>query len=108
MGIGAAAMSTYPLFLAINAGILPFLAASFFGGFAWALAGGTMYNYILERVPTDDKPGYLAWYNMVYNAALLIASISGGLIGNSIGLAEAIILFGIGRILSGLFILRWG
>lgn len=108
MGIGAVAMSTYPLFLAIKAGIVPFLAASFFGGFAWALAGGTMYNYILEKVPNDDKPGYLAWYNMIYNAALLIASLSGGLIGNSIGLAAAIVLFGIGRILSGLFILRWG
>lgn len=108
MGIGSAAMSTYPLFLAIKAGILPFIAASFFGGLAWALAGGTMYNYILEKIPTGDRPSYLAWYNMIYNAALLIASLSGGLIGNSIGLAAAIILFGIGRILAGLFILRWG
>ena len=72
------------------------------------MAGGALNNYILEGVPADDRPAYLAWYNLALNAAILLASLTGPLLAGWIGLAGTLILAGICRMVAALAILRWG
>ncbi len=108
MGIGAALTCTYPLFLITGQGAYSLMAASIFGGIAWAFAGGMMYNYILEKMPEGDKAAHLSWYNIIFNLALLVALLGGGILGNALGLFIAILIFGIGRAIAGFLIWRWG
>jgi hypothetical protein len=72
------------------------------------MAGGAIYNYILENVPSNDRPAHIAWYSLVSNAAILIGSLSGPAIAGIIGPALALVLFGIGRFLAGAAIVKWG
>lgn len=107
-GIGAAVMVFYPGLMALANGVELFLAASLLGGLGWGLMSSAFLNYILERVPQDDRPAHLAWYNLAFNAAILVGSLIGPLIATQIGLAAAMGLFAIGRLVSGLCIVRWG
>jgi MFS family permease len=81
---------------------------SIVGGFAWALVAGAYANYLLERIPQDDRPSHLAWYNIILNAAVLIGSLTGPLLASVIGIEAALITFGILRLLAGIAILEWG
>jgi MFS family permease len=105
-GIGIILLSVYPILTAF--GIVPYIIANFVGGIAWSLVGGGLYNYLLENIPGNDRPPYMAWYNLVANAAILIGSLMGPAVGGVIGMSTALIIFGIFRFLSGVAILRWG
>lgn len=107
-GISAALMSIYPLLLAFSHSFLPYLGISIWGGAVWAMTGGAMPNYLLEKVPDDDRPAYLAWYNIVLNAAVLTGSLLGPLLTDWIGLTIALIVFGLLRLLAGMAVLKWG
>jgi MFS family permease len=107
-GVGIMMMSLYPILLSYSKGFLDYLGISLVGGFAWALVGGALANYLLEKIPDQDRPAYLAWYNIILNAAILIGSLLGSLLAENIGLGSAIFLFGIARLLSGLAVLKWG
>ena len=107
-GLGVASMCLYPIGLAFSHNVSHFYLISVLGGFVWAMVGGAYANYLLERMPQDDRPAYLAWYNLILNSAVLLGSLAGPFIANHIGLSTALILFGILRLLSGLSILRWG
>ncbi len=89
-------------------GLPYYLAANFICGFAFSMASGGWYNYILENIPENDRPAHLGWYNLTLNAAILIGSLLGPAIGTVIGLSSALIIFGICRSLAGIAILRWG
>lgn len=52
-----------------------YMAAQVVSGTAWAWIGGGMINYVLERVPANDRPSHLAWFNMAVNAAILAAGL---------------------------------
>jgi hypothetical protein len=105
---GAMAMAGYPLLMALSHDVTLFLVASAIGGLAWALTGGAISNYILERVPADDRPAHLAWYNLALNAAVLIGSLAGPWLGQMMGLAPALILFAALRLLAAVALWRWG
>jgi MFS family permease len=107
-GIGATLMSLYPIFLAFSSGFIHYLGISLVGGFAWALAGGALANYLLEKTPGSDRPAYLAWYNIVLNAAILAGSLLGPAVAEHVGLGIALLIFGIFRLISGVAILKWG
>lgn len=107
-GIGALLMACYPLLLSISFQPWIYILTSCIGGVAWAMAGAATINYLLEYVPADNRPVYLAWYSVVSNAAILSASIIGPIVGDGIGLAAALILFGFGRLIAGLGILKFG
>jgi len=68
----------------------------------------SLLNYLLEKVPSKDKPSYLAWYNLVLNAAILVGALLGPVIGGIVGFAPALIIFAVGRMVAGMSILRWG
>jgi MFS family permease len=106
--LGAALMMLYPGLMAVSRGLGLYLVLSLIGGSGWALAGGALSNYILDKVPPDDRPAHLAWYNLSLNAAILAGSLAGPLIGNSLGLPAALGLFAAGRLLAALLIWHWG
>ena len=107
-GWGVAGLASYPIIVAYSHNIAIFYFASIVGGFAWSLAGGAYANYMLEHIPPDDRPPYLAWYNIALNVAVLVSSLAGPAIADQIGLFNALILFGIMRFLAGIAILKWG
>jgi MFS family permease len=105
---GAALMAIYPALMAVSRGVGLFLFLSLIGGFGWALAGGALTNYILDKVPQDDRPPHLAWYNLTLNAAILIGSLAGPFLGGWLDLSVALAVCASLRLLAALCIWRWG
>ncbi len=107
-GIGMILLGFYPVLLSFASSASLYLVASIVGGFAWSLAGGAMFNYLLEIVPSNDRPAHLAWYALGSNIAILSGSLIGPILGNWMGLAPALFVFGIIRMITGFTIVRWG
>ena len=107
-GWGVVAMSIYPIAMSLSKNAFHYYLLSIAGGFAWALVAGAYANYLLERIPENDRPSHLAWYSIVLNAAVLFGSLAGPLLANYIGLGTALFAFGILRLLAGFAILKWG
>jgi len=107
-GLGAIGMSIYPILLSFCTNPLQFYIVSTVGGFGWAMLGGAYANYLLEKIPANDRPAHLAWYNIILNTAILSGSLLGSLIAGHIGLGIALLVFGIARLLAGVVILRRG
>jgi MFS family permease len=105
---GVMGLSLYPILLSVSQQVWSFYGVSVLGGFVWALVGGAYANYLLEKVPSGDRPPYLAWYNIVLNAAILIGSLIGPVVAKGMGLSSALLLFGVFRLLAGISILKWG
>lgn len=107
-GWSVAGMAIYPFMLAASSSVWHFYVLSFLGGFLFAMVNGAYINYMLENIPPDDRPSHLAWYTIVLNIAILGSSLIGPAIAEATGLVNALIIFGILRILAGLAILKWG
>ncbi len=107
-GWGVSALCFYPIAMALSRNAFHYYLLSIVGGFAWALVAGAYANYLLERIPEDDRPSHLAWYNLILNAAVLFGSLAGPLLAGFIGIGTALIVFGILRFLAGIAILKWG
>ena len=107
-GWSVAGMAIYPFMLAASSSVWHFYGLSFLGGFLFAMVNGAYINYMLENIPPDDRPSHLAWYTIVLNIAILGSSLIGPAIAEAAGLVNALIIFGILRILAGLAILKWG
>jgi len=94
--VGVLGMSLYPLLNAYTTNLPIFLFTAVIGGAAWSLVGGSVGNYLLEKVPNTDRPAYLAWYNLALNAAVLLGSLSGSWLAKEIDLTTALIIsFGV-------------
>lgn len=106
--LGAAGVALYPFMLAASHTVLQFYILSFLGGFFFAMVNGSYINYMLENIPPDDRPSHLAWYTIVLNVAILSSSLAGPALAEMTGLVNALILFGVMRIVSGLVIFKWG
>jgi MFS family permease len=107
-GWGVVGLALYPILLAFSGGVWQYYGVSIVGGFAWSLVGGASANYILENTPENDRPAYLAWYNIILNASVLTGSLAGPALAGQIGLPLALILIGALRGLAGFAILKWG
>jgi MFS family permease len=108
LAIGVMLTCLYPLLISQATTVPLFYLASMAGGLAWSIAGGAMGNYILDQIPDEARPSYLAWYNLAVQAAVLIGSLTAPFLGDWLGLVPAL-LFGAGiRLLSGLLIWRKG
>lgn len=105
-GWGVVLMAIYPIILAFSQNASQFYIASVIGGFSWSLVGGSYANYMLEHIPPDDRPSYLAWYNIILNIAILIGSLGGPAIADKTGLFTALLLFGFMRVMAGIAILK--
>jgi hypothetical protein len=98
----------YPLLLALSRNAADFYWTSILGGLNYALVIGSYANYLLEKIPIEDRPAHLAWYNVILNTSILIGSLTGPFISSALGLVMALILIALLRFLSGLAILKWG
>lgn len=107
-GTGMVLLSLYPFLLPFCSNLGMFLLTSFLGGMAFSLVNGALYNYLLDEVPPTDRPSHLAWFNLVANFAILMASLIGPTVGEWIGLAPALLIFGFFRMMGGAVILRFG
>ena len=105
---GVIGMAIYPFLLSMSSEVWHFYGISLFGGVVFALVNGAYANYMLEHIPADDRPSYLAWYNITLNAAVLFGSLGGPVIADLLGLSDSLVLFSILRLLAGLAILKWG
>ncbi len=101
-------MFVYPLLLSLATQVWHFYGLSLIGGFTFAMMSGSYANYMLEHIPADDRPSHLAWYNVILNAAILLGSLAGPVIGDTLGLSSALMLIALLRLFSGLVILKWG
>jgi MFS family permease len=106
--LGVAGMALYPFLLAFSREVWHFYFVSLLGGYIWSLAGGAFANYMLEHIPSDDRPSHLAWYTIILNMAVLMGSLGGPVFADQLGLSNALLLFALLRFLSGLAILKWG
>ncbi|MCX6040634.1 MAG: hypothetical protein NTV69_05805, partial [Caldilinea sp.] len=75
---------------------------SVLGGVAWALVGGALPTYLFAQVPQDDRPAYLAWYNLALNAAVLLGVLLGPLLADWFDLQIALALSFVFRFASAL------
>jgi MFS family permease len=107
-GLGVAGMSIYPIALAFSTVVWQYYLVSAVGGLIWALVAGASANYLLEKIPINDRPSHLAWYTIILNIAVLTGSLTGPLFADVIGIASALVLAGILRLFAGLAILKWG
>lgn len=107
-GIGAIAMSLYPILLSLSGNYTHYLVISFIGGFSWSMVGGALANYLLEKIPESDRPAHLAWYNIILNTAILGGSLIGPVFSIWLGVKLALLILGFSRLVAGLVILKWG
>lgn len=105
---GTLLMAAYPSLTAMTQDVTLYLITSIIGGLAWALAGGALGNYLLDKIPADERPGHLAWYIVISNSSILLGSLGGPLLSQLIGLVPALVLIAFGRLMSALAIWRWG
>jgi MFS family permease len=108
MVLGTIILSAYPVITGLMKDINIFLINSVIGGIGWSLAGGAVNNYVLENIRKDDRRLYLAWYNLILNAAILISSLAGPGLAQQVGLVSALLISGGARLASALAIWRWG
>lgn len=106
MALGIAIISLYPAILALSTGPALFLLASIMGGTGWALAGGAVGNYVLEKTPDDSRPSYLAWYNMALQAGVLLGALAAPALAGWWGLTIGLVFAAVCRLLTGLAIWR--
>lgn len=106
--VGAVLMASYPFLTSLTNGVGLYLVASVVGGFAWSLAGGALGNYLLDKIPAEERPGYLAWYVVISNVSILLGSLGGPLLAEWMGLVSALMLIAAGRLISAVVIWRWG
>lgn len=108
MVFGALIFIFYPLLLGLATDATLFWIASIFGGAAWAIVSAGMINRLMEVVPDDERPAYMALHNLVLNLGILSGSLLGPALGEWIGLREAILLGAGLRLLAGVLLWIWG
>lgn len=106
--LGVMMLAAYPLLTTVMREPGLYYLTSLVGGVAWSFTGGAIANYVLDKTPADDRPAYLAWYNLALNAGILLGSLGGPLLGDVLGLTAALLIAAAGRFLSGLLIWRYG
>ena len=104
---GAMFMASYPAFMALAHGLDLFLVGSITGGLGWSLVGGALTNHILEKIPADQRPSHLAWYNLALNAALLLGALIGPAMAGAMGVPLALAVSAVLRFLTAVGILLW-
>lgn len=101
-GLGVAGMAFYPLAIALSHDVWHFYIACLIGGFIFSISSGSYANYLLEKIPANDRPPHLAWYNIILNGSILFGSLAGPFFAGQVGLAHALLVFAFLRFLAGL------
>lgn len=105
---GSLLFGAYPLLAGLAHGFPLYLAASVFGGAAWGLSYGGLTNRLMERVPADDRPAYMAFHNLALNLGILSGSLASPLLAEWIGLRPLLLVNSGMRLLAGVLIIFFG
>ena len=105
---GALVFGIYPLLLALAHDVTLFLVASLLGGIAGAIVAGGLANRLMERVPADQRPVYMAFHNLSLNLGILGGSMAGPLLAGWMGLRPAMLGVACLRLLAGILLTIWG
>lgn len=108
VAIGALLVAVNPLLLALTHNLGIYIIVSLVDGFAWSLASGSVGNYLLEHIPPDKRGDALSWYNLTFNAAILVGSMLGSTGAEILGLVPTLIVAGVLRLLAAFAIWRRG
>jgi MFS family permease len=106
--VGAITLSLYPLFIGLARGPELYWVASLVGGGIWALTSAGLINRLMERVPEDERPAYMALHNLVLNLGILLGSLTGPVLGERLGLQQVVLLAAGLRLLAGVLLGVWG
>ncbi len=98
----------YPLLLYFARDATLYWAASVIGGVIYGVAAGGLLNRLMECVPEGDRPAHMALHNLVFNMGILGGSLLGPLLGEWIGLRDAMLASAGLRFLAGLVMAVWG
>jgi MFS family permease len=107
-GLSVCFFGLYPGMLIFSSSIGMYLLTHAVGGMVWAIAGGVIFNYVLEKPPQSDLPAYIAWYTIAMNLGMLLGSLGGPWLASFTGLMVVLVVCAMTRFLAGLAILRWG
>lgn len=106
--LGALLYSLYPLLNGLASDASLFWISSLIGGGVWSLTSGGLVNRLMERVPEDDRPAYMAWHNLVLNLGILAGSTLGPAFGDWLGLRQALLISAALRLLAAVLLGAWG
>lgn len=106
--IGSLLYCAYPIFISLAWDATLFWVASFVGGIAWALTSAGLINRLMEIVPEDNRPAYMALHNLALNLGILGGSLMGPILADISGLKEALFIAGVLRFSAGLLLKKWG
>jgi MFS family permease len=107
-GIAVCFFGLYPGLLIVSTSVMMYLLTNAIGGLVWALAGGVIYNYVLEKSPQNDLPAHIAWYTIALNLGILLGSLGGPWLASITNLVVVLAVCALTRFLTGLAILHWG
>lgn len=107
-GIGMVIASVSTLMFTLSYTPWIYFATQLVGGFGWALFNNGTVNYLLEKVPEDDRPPHLAWFNLAANAAVLICGLLSAQIVSGLGLFGGMMLAIGMRMVAGVLMLKYG
>ncbi len=89
---GAFSYGAYPLFLGLATDMRLFLVGSLIGGISWAVVNTSLLNRLMEVIPEDDRPAYMALHNLTMNLGILVGSFIGPLLGELFGLQITLLI----------------
>jgi MFS family permease len=107
LAAGAVLFAGYPFFLGLARGPGLYWVATAIGGVAWGLVSASMLNRLMDRVPKDNRSAGMAFHNIVLSLGILIGSLVGPLVANTLGAQPAVLLGSGLRLLAGLLMLAW-
>ena len=105
---GALIFGQYPLLVGLARGPGLVYLTSLVAGFNYSFLSGGQTNRLMERVPMDDRPARMALHNLALNFGILVGSLGGPFLGDSLGLRGALFLAAGLRLLSGILLGWWG
>ncbi|HNT23592.1 MAG TPA: MFS transporter [Anaerolineales bacterium] len=108
MVAGALLFAQYPLMLWMGRSAIWYYAACLIGGGVYAFLSGGLINRLMQRVPANDRPAYMALHNLALNLGILAGSMLGPAVGEWIGLRETMLVAVVVRLAAGWMLYRWG
>jgi len=108
LAFSALCFGQYPLLLGLAEGAKLYWVACFVGGGIYAFLSASLINRLMEVVPEDQRPPFMALHNLVLNLGILFGSLTAPALSGWMDL-QYVLLLGAGlRFLAGLLLLWWG
>jgi MFS family permease len=108
LAFSALCFGQYPLLLGLAQGARLYWVACFVGGVIYAILSASLINRLMEVVPEDQRPPFMALHNLVLNLGILFGSLTAPALSGWFGLQHMLLLGAGLRFVAGLLLLWWG